>query len=85
MKTKWALKIDFSLIDIKHDYYVTRFSNVEDYEHVMTHGPWMIGDNYLVIREWVPNFVPEEDSITRLTAWVRIPKHRVEYFNKDFL
>ena len=36
----------------------------------MTNGPWMIGDNYLVMWEWVLNFVPEEDNITRLAAWV---------------
>jgi len=85
LKIKWALKGDFSLIDIGHDYYVARFSNLEDYEHVMVNGSWMIGDNYLVIREWVPNFTPEEDNITKLTAWVRILKLSVEYFNKDFL
>ena len=85
LKTKWALRGDFSLIDIRCDYYVTRFTNMEDYDHVMINGPWMIGDNYLVIREWIPNFVPEEDTITKLTAWVRIPKISVEYFNKQFL
>jgi len=85
LKTKWALKGDFSLIDIGCEYYVTRFTNMEDYDHVMLNGPWMIGDNYLVIRQWVPNFVPEEDHITKLTAWVRIPKLSVEYFNKQFL
>ena len=85
LKIKWALKGDFSLIDIGHDYYVTRFTNLEDNEHVMMNGPWMIGDNYLAIREWVPNFVPEKDTITKLTAWVRIPKLSVEYFNKNFL
>jgi len=41
---------------------------MEDYDHVMTNSPWMIGDNYLVIREWIPNFVPEEDHIKKLTA-----------------
>ncbi|KAJ8447219.1 LOW QUALITY PROTEIN: hypothetical protein Cgig2_030450 [Carnegiea gigantea] len=71
LKTKWAMKGDFSLIDIGHDYYVTRFTNVEDYDHVMTNGPWMIGDNCLVIREWIPNFVQEEDTITRLTTWAQ--------------
>jgi len=72
LKTKWALKGDFSLIDIGYIYYVTRFTNMEDYNHVILNGPWMIGDNYLIIREWVPNFVPEEDTMTKLTAWVRI-------------
>ena len=85
LKAKWALRGDFSLIDIGYDYYVTRFTNMEDYDHVIMNGPWMIGDNYLIIREWVPNFVPEEDKIPKLTAWVRIPRISVEYFNKQFL
>jgi len=51
LKTKWALKGDFSLIDIGCQYYVTQFTNIDDYEHVLLNGPWMIGDNYLVIRE----------------------------------
>ena len=68
LKTKWALRGDFSLIDVGCDYYVTRFANPEDYTHVMTQGPWMLGDNCLVIREWVSNFVPDEEAITKLTA-----------------
>jgi len=55
------------------------------YEHVMVNGPWMIGDNYVMIREWVPNFVPKEDNVAKLIAWVRIPRLSVEYFNKNFL
>ncbi|KAJ8420805.1 LOW QUALITY PROTEIN: hypothetical protein Cgig2_027311 [Carnegiea gigantea] len=42
LKAKWALKGDFSLIDIACDYYVTRFTNPEDYTYVMTQGPWML-------------------------------------------
>ena len=38
-KTKWALKGDVSLIDMGFDYYVTRFTNREDYEHVVMDGP----------------------------------------------
>ena len=51
----------------------------------MTQGPWMLGDNYLVIRDWVPNFIPEEHTITKLMVWVWIPRLSVEYFNKNFL
>ena len=69
LKIKWALKGDLSLIDICFDYHVTRFTNWEDYWQVLMDGPWMLGDNYLVIREWIPNFVLEEDKITKLTAW----------------
>jgi len=72
LELKWSLKGDFSLIDIGCDYYITRFPNMEDYEHVLTQGPWMLGDNDLVIQEWVPNFIPDEDCITKLTTWVKI-------------
>ena len=34
-KTKRALKGDFFLIDIGFNYYVTRFTNREDYERVL--------------------------------------------------
>jgi len=30
LKAKWSLRGDFSLIDIGCDYYVTRFTNMED-------------------------------------------------------
>ncbi|KAJ8422158.1 hypothetical protein Cgig2_016378 [Carnegiea gigantea] len=62
-----------------------RLTYREDYEHVLMDDPWMIGDSYLVIRERVPNFTPEEDKIMKLTTWVRIPKLGVEYFNKHIL
>ena len=85
LKTKWALKGDFSLIDIVSDYYVMRFTNREDYQHVFMNEPWMIMDNYLVIRVCVPDFIQDEDKITKLTTWVRILALGVEYFNKHFL
>ena len=85
LKAKWSLKGDFSLIDIGCDYFVTRFTNMEDYHHVLNQGPWLIGDNYLTIRKWVPNFIPDEEPIKRLTAWIRIPNISVEYFDYDFL
>lgn len=67
------------------DYYVARFSNPQDYEHVLTQGPWLIRDNYLTIRKWVPNFIPDEEPIRYLTAWVRILCLSMEYFNEQFL
>lgn len=85
LKKKWALKGDFSLIDIGFDYCMTKFTELEDYEYVITQGPWMLGDDDLLIREWEPNFIPKEDTITRLTAWVRIRRLSVEHFNKHFL
>jgi len=61
------------------------FTNMEDYHHVLTQDPWLIGDNYLTIHKWVPNFIPDEELIKRLIARIRIPSISVEYFDYEFL
>ncbi|KAL8141026.1 hypothetical protein V2J09_007047 [Rumex salicifolius] len=81
----WSLKGTLSLIDIGNAHYVARFSNADDYIHVLSEGPWMIGDNYLVIRRWMPNFDPFSDKTKVLTAWIRIPGLSLEYFHGGFL
>ncbi|XP_021755445.1 uncharacterized protein LOC110720702 [Chenopodium quinoa] len=85
LKRKWQLKGDMNLTDIGSKYFIARFSNADDYNYVLTQGPWLIDDKYLTIRKWTPNFIPKEASISVLTVWVRIPNLSVEYFDKEFL
>lgn len=85
LKSKRSLKGEIALTDVGYAYYVVRFTNNEDYEFVLTQGTWMIGDSYLTIRKWTPNFVADEAPIKHLTAWVRIPHLSVEYFDKHVL
>ena len=85
LKCRWSLKRQIALTDVGHAFYVVRFSNLDDYEFVLTQGPWMIGDSYLTIRKWIPNLVADEEPIKFLTAWVRIPHLSVEYFDKQIL
>lgn len=84
LSKKWQIKGSLNLIDIGFSYYVARFTNVEDYEYVLTGGPWLIDDHYLTIRKWVPNFIPNDESIKILNAWIRIPDLAVEYFDSKF-
>lgn len=85
LKKKWNIRGELSLTDIGCKYFIARFTNSADYNYVLTQGPWMLDDNYLTIRKWVPNFVPDNAPITVLTAWVRIPNISVEYFDVQFL
>ena len=80
LRVKWSLKGDIALTDVGHAFYVVRLNNLEDYDFVVTQGTWLIGESYLTIRKWVPNFVAEDAPIRSLTAWVRIPHLSVEYF-----
>lgn len=85
LRLMWSLKGEIALTYVGCAYYVVWFTSMVDYDFVMTQGPWMIGDSYLTIRKWIPNFVPDEEPIKTLTAWVRIPNLSVEYFDKMFL
>lgn len=85
LKTKWPLKGEIALLDLGFDSYIVKFSCWDDYNHVLTEGPWMINDHYLTIRQWAHNFIPDDTLIRFLTAWIRIPNLPVEYFDVDFL
>ncbi|PWA44555.1 hypothetical protein CTI12_AA523610 [Artemisia annua] len=85
LKQKWSLKGSLSLIDIGYDYYVAKFTNMDDYNYVLTQGPWMINDGYLTVRKWVHDFVPDDSPLRFLTAWIRIPFLSVEYLDANFL
>jgi len=81
-KSRGALKGEFSLIDIDFDDFIVKFACIEDYEYVLTQGPWLIGDTYLTIKKWVLNFVSDEVLFRILIAWIRTPRICVEYFEK---
>ncbi|KAJ8434826.1 hypothetical protein Cgig2_033548 [Carnegiea gigantea] len=74
LKIKKALKEDFSLINIGHDYYVTRFTNPKDYEH-------KIGSKIGKVRR-VDNTIAnvERRQFTRLSVEVDLTKPLLSKF-----
>lgn len=73
------------LITLENDYFLVRFHSKEDYEFARDQGPWTILDNYLVVKEWTPNYDPLMDKTEKLIVWVRIPCLLIEYFDFPFL
>ena len=45
----------------------------------------MIGDHYLVVQRWRPEFSVGEDTPRRIAVWVRIPRLPIEYYDKHIL
>lgn len=85
LSQKWVLSRPSNLIDLGNDYFIARFSDQTDYNHVLMEGPWMIGNNYLTIRKWVPSFDVTEERIIKLTVWIRISCLHIEYSDSRFL
>ncbi|KAL8150867.1 hypothetical protein V2J09_020675 [Rumex salicifolius] len=59
LTNKWKPKGEFSMIVVGNNYYVVKFCNLEELNHVLVDGPWIIGKSYLMIRRWKPNFCSE--------------------------
>ena len=45
----------------------------------------MIMEHYLEAQPWKPDFDPYEDKISTLSAWVRIPKFPVDYYERNIV
>lgn len=46
----WAKDREVTIMDLMNDFFVVRFSNIDDFDRVVKGGPWMMMDHYLVIR-----------------------------------
>ena len=76
-------KID--CVDLGQEFFLIRFSVKEDCEAVLRNGPWFIGENFLSIRPWEPNFKPAEANISSVTIWVRLNELSIEYYHVEAL
>lgn len=45
------------LISLGNDFFIVKLGGCTEYERALTEGPWLIGDNYLHVQRWKPNFV----------------------------
>lgn len=73
------------LIDLPNDFYTVKFVRKNDYNSTLLNSPWMIGDRYLHIQRWRPNFIVEMAKIKLLPVWVRFSVLPVEYYIVQWL
>ena len=72
-------------VDLGHGFFLTRLSLGEDYENVLRKGPWFIGDHFISIRPWEPDFKPALASVSSIAVWVRLNELPIEYYNAEVL
>ncbi|XP_075662960.1 uncharacterized protein At4g02000-like [Castanea sativa] len=72
-------------IDLQIGFYLIRFDLVEDLDKVIKEGPWFIGDQFLSINPWTPNFIPVEATCKSVALWARLPQLPIEYYETSVL
>jgi hypothetical protein len=85
LKAIWKTNNGFSCVDLGLGFFLIKFENRDDFEDVLRNGPWFIGENFLSIRPWVPDFRASDASVSSVAVWVRLPELPVEYYHKDSL
>ena len=72
-------------VDLGKDFFLIRFGLAEDFNKVLRGGPWFIGEHYLTIRPWVPNFIPSEANCSSVAVWIQLPELPLEYYEESVL
>ena len=85
LKALWRTTNGFSCVDLGLGFFLVKFENRDDFEEVLRNGPRFIGEHFLSIRPWVPDFRASEASVSSVAVWVRLPELPVEYYHKDSL
>lgn len=85
IQAMWRTESEFMLIDLSNHFYIIKLYRREEYERALLDGPWMIGDNYLHVQRWKPNFIADGVEISSLSVWIRFPVLPVEYYTKGWL
>lgn len=81
----WHPTGEMEVIDLDHDFFIVRFSNSTDYQHVFDGGPSIILGHCLVIQQWKPKFILSAGEIGKVAVWVRIPQLAIELYENHFL
>ncbi|KAL4348482.1 hypothetical protein GQ457_17G005590 [Hibiscus cannabinus] len=79
----WNPKGDMCLIDLDNDYYIARFALEEDFQKVLSDGPWVIYGSYLTVQPWSRCFSTAEAHPSHIMVWVRLPKLPYRYYTKS--
>ncbi|KAF7831784.1 hypothetical protein G2W53_014117 [Senna tora] len=80
----WGRNGGVQVTDLDNGYFACSFNDQEDYLYAFQGGPWMIADHYLIVQRWRPNFDPfNENEVTRIAVWVRIPNLPLEFYNVE--
>ncbi|KAL4272499.1 hypothetical protein GQ457_13G019110 [Hibiscus cannabinus] len=83
VQSLWNPSGDMCLIDLDNDYYLARFALEEDFQKVLTGGPWVIYGSYLTVQPWSRKFSTTEAHPSHIMVWVRLPKLPYRYYTKS--
>ena len=83
--TLWNPTTRMDIIDLGKDFFLVRFGLKEDFLVVLEKGPWFIGEHFLSIRPWEPNFKLSLANVSSIAIWIRLTELPIKYYEMEVL
>ena len=64
----WKPVRRLDVVDLEHGFFLTRLSLREDFENALKKVPWFIGDHFLSVRPWEPDFKPDSANVSSIAV-----------------
>ncbi|MFQ6657758.1 hypothetical protein Gotur_027300 [Gossypium turneri] len=68
----WKPVKPFYVMGIENEYFLVKFQTTEDYDRVLTQGPWIIYGQYLTVQPWTKDFSLSQPYSSVVMAWIRL-------------
>ncbi|PPE00138.1 hypothetical protein GOBAR_DD02855 [Gossypium barbadense] len=67
---------------LENGYFLAKFQSADDYDKVLTQGPWIVYGQYLTVQPWTKDFSPLQPYPSVVMAWIRLSRLILETIRK---
>ena len=82
---EWIVSSRMDCVDMGHDFFLIKFELKTYLDKVLKKGSWFVGQQFLAIRQWAPEFKASKASYSSIAVWIRLPELPIEYYNPIML
>lgn len=76
-----SLREGLNILILAGGFFLIRLSDAANYDNVLKGGPWFIGDQFLSIQPWEPDFNPATTNCSYIIIWARLLDLPIEYYD----
>ena len=85
LRTMWNPSGRIDCVDIGHDFFLIKFELQIDLDEVLKKGPWFVGQQFLAIRQWEPEYKASKATCSSIAVWIRLHELPIEFYNPIML
>ena len=85
IRSMWNPKGAMDCIDLGFDFFLIKFELKDDVDSILKGGPWFIGQHFLAIRQWEPEFQASIAMLSFVAMSIRPPELPIEFYEHNAL